>query len=127
MTYNEFNVFCAGLPAISYVVQWGGAHVWKVGAKVFAIGGWEDRSEDEGGGEAAFVFKASDIAYEMLRDQPGLRPAPYFAARGMKWLQHYARPGLDDAALRDYLRQSHRLVAAGLTKKSQRALGLDRP
>ncbi|MCR6659935.1 MAG: hypothetical protein NVV72_11555 [Asticcacaulis sp.] len=24
------------------VVQWGGAHVWKVGGKVFAIGGWHD-------------------------------------------------------------------------------------
>ena len=27
--------------ATTYVVQWGGAHVWKVGGKVFAIGGWE--------------------------------------------------------------------------------------
>ncbi len=27
------------LPATTHVVQWGGAHVWKVGGKVFAVGG----------------------------------------------------------------------------------------
>ena len=42
----------------------------------------------------------------------------------MSWIQHYEEPGLDDAALRDYVRESHRLVAAGLTKKKQRELGL---
>jgi len=39
MTYEEFNDFCGSLAATSYVVQWGGSHVWKVGGKVFAIGG----------------------------------------------------------------------------------------
>src|SRR5690606_27443387 len=39
MTYPEFNDFCRSLPATTYVVQWGGSHVWKVGGKVFAIGG----------------------------------------------------------------------------------------
>ena len=116
MTYDEFNGFCRGLAATTYVVQWGGSHVWKVGGKVFAIGGW-------GEGEAAFTFKASEIAYEMLRDRPGLRPAPYLASRGMKWIQHYGKPGLPDADLKDYLRQSHGIVARGLPKKKQRELG----
>ena len=40
MTYDEFNAFCGALKAASYVMQWGGSHVWKVGGKVFAIGGW---------------------------------------------------------------------------------------
>ena len=43
----------------------------------------------------------------------------------MKWIQHYARPGLPDGDLRDYLRQSHRIVSLGLSKKKQRELGLD--
>src|SRR5271154_2356284 len=109
MTYAEFNAFCGSLPATSHVVQWGGADVWKVGGKVFAIGGWH---EDE----PSFTFKAGDIAYEVLKDQPGLRPAPYLASRGLKWIQHYAKPGLDGEALRGYLRRSHRLVAEGLSK-----------
>jgi predicted DNA-binding protein (MmcQ/YjbR family) len=32
---------------------------------------------------------------------------------------------LDDAALRDYLTESHRLVAAGISKKQRLALELD--
>lgn len=106
------------MPATSHVVQWGGHDVWKVGGKVFVVAGF-----DEDGGPR-FSFKVSDISFEILREQPGLRPAPYLASRGMSWIQHFAEPGLDDAALRDYIRESHRLVAAGLTKKKQRELGL---
>lgn len=117
MTYEEFNAFCKNLPATNYVNQWGGSHVWKVGPKVFAVGGWAD-------GEPAYTFKVSEIAFEFLRDQPGLRPAPYLASRGMKWIQHYAAPGLADAELQDYLRESYEIVSRGLTKKLQAALGL---
>lgn len=117
LTYDEFNDFCATLTATTYVVQWGGAHVWKVGAKVFAIGGWN-------GKYAGITFKVSDISYEILQEQPGLRPAPYLASRGMKWIQNYAEPGLTDDELKDYLRQSHSIVSSGLSKKKQRELGL---
>ena len=117
MNYKEFNKFCRSLPATTYVIQWGGSHVWKVGGKVFAIGGWQEDAP-------SFTFKVSDIAYEMLKDQPGLRPAPYLASRGMKWIQHFAKPGLSDAGLRDYVRQSHAIVSQGLSKKKRIALGL---
>ena len=118
MTYNEFNKFCRALPATSYVVQWGGAHVWKVGGKVFAIGGWE--KEDK----PAFTFKASDHNYELLREQPCFRPAPYMAARGMKWIQQYRAPKSSDKKLKYYLEESHRLAALSLTKKKRKELGL---
>jgi len=117
MTYDQFNAFCAALPAATYVVQWSGSHVWKVGGKVFAIGGWQDS-------EPSFTFKVTEISYEMLKGQPGLRPAPYLASRGMTWIQHFARPGLSDDDLRAYIRQSHRIVSQGLTKKKQAELGL---
>ena len=122
MTYDAFNRFCGALPATTYVVQWRGSHVWKVGGKVFAIGGRVDRSP-------AFTFKTSDLSYRILIEQPGVRPAPYLASRGMKWIQNFsepgAEPGLSDADLKDYLRRSHEIVAAGLTKKARRELGLD--
>lgn len=118
MTYDDYNAFCASLPATSHVVQWGGSHVWKVGGKVFAIGGWDD------GDEPRITFKVSPIAFEMLKEQPGLRPAPYFASRGMLWIQHYQKPGLSDDDLKGYLGASHRIVASGLSKKKQRELGL---
>ena len=120
MTYEEFNAFCGGLPATTYVVQWRGAHVWKVGGKVFAIGGWDD-------GGSRITFKTTKLAYEILKEQPGLRPAPYMAARGMTWIQHYAEPGLSDAGLEAYLRESHRIVSLGLPKTRQRELGLNLP
>lgn len=123
MTYEEFNEFCGSLPATSYVMQWGGSHVWKVGGredgKVFAIGGWVDE------GKLGFTFKTSAIDYEMLRVWPGLRPAPFLATRGMKWIQHYDEPGLPDAELKEYLQISHRLASMNLTKRRQKELGLN--
>jgi predicted DNA-binding protein (MmcQ/YjbR family) len=116
VTPAAFNAFCASLPATSHVVQWGGADVWKVGGKVFAIG-W-------GGAAPAYTFKVSDLSYDILKSQPGLRPAPYLASRGLKWIQHFAKPGLDGKSLRAYLRESHRMVAEGLPKKKRAELGL---
>jgi len=105
------------MTATTHVVQWGRAHVWKVGGKVFATGG---RHDDH----PAFTFKVSDIAYEMLKGEPGLRPTPYLASRGTKWIQHYDKPGLTDKELKDHIRQSHSIVAQGLSKKQRAALGL---
>lgn len=119
MTYEEFNAFCSSLPATTYVVQWGGSHVWKVGGKVFAIGGW---NRD---GDVGITFKVSEIAYEVLRQQPGLRPAPYLASRGMKWIQHFGELGLSDDGLRDQIAESHHIVSLGLTKKKQKELKLN--
>jgi predicted DNA-binding protein (MmcQ/YjbR family) len=117
MTYDEFNAFCGSLPATTHVVQWGGSHVWKVGGKVFAIGGWENDAP-------AYSFKVSALAFEMLKSRPGLRGAPYLASRGMTWIQHFAAPGLSDRELTDYIRQSHHIVAQGLPKKKRAELGL---
>jgi len=117
MTRDQFNEFCAGLQATTHVVQWGNADVWKVGGKVFAICGWND-------GRDAYTFKASDIAFEVLQDQPGIRPAPYLASRGMKWLQVHDTPGLSDAELRDHIVMSYDMVVAGLTRKKRAELRL---
>ncbi|WP_172299862.1 MmcQ/YjbR family DNA-binding protein [Pseudoruegeria sp. HB172150] len=120
MTRDEFNAFCGGLAATDHVVQWGNADVWKVGGKVFAICGWND-------GRDAFTFKAGDIAFEVLKDAPGIRPAPYLASRGMKWLQHYAAPGLPDGELREHIHASYRMVAEGLSRKKRKELGIELP
>ena len=119
MTYDEFNLYCGSLPATTYVMQWGGSHVWKVGGKVFAIGGWENAEQP------AFIFKTSEHNYLVLHEQEGFRPAPYFAARGMKWIQAYSTAPTIDDELRYYLKESHRIVSLGLTKKVQKELGLN--
>lgn len=121
MNYAEYNRFCDALPATTHVVQWGGAHVWKVGGKVFAIGGWE---RPEG---PAITFKASEHNFEVLQHQAGFRPAPYLASRGMKWLQIYDVSAVPRDQIEYYLRESHRIVSLGLSKKRQRELGLPEP
>lgn len=117
MTLEDYNAFCATLPASHYVMQWEDAHVWKVGPKVFAFARLE-------GGTLQVTFKAGDFSFELMREQPGLRPAPYLASRGLKWIQHYAGPGLTDEELKAYIRRSHEMVAGGLPKKTRLALGL---
>ncbi|MBL4756270.1 MAG: MmcQ/YjbR family DNA-binding protein [Rhizobiales bacterium] len=118
MILDEYNSFCAGLAHTTHVVQWGNADVWKIGAKVFAIAGWLE------GDELGVTFKVSELSFEILKEQPGCRPAPYLASRGMKWIQRTGTETLSDAELCDYLRQSYAIVGRGLTKKLQRELGL---
>ena len=119
MTYDEFNDFCGSLRATSHVVQWGGAHVWKIGGKVFAIGGWgkDDRP--------AYSFKTSQHNFYYLEEKPGYRPAPYLASRGFKWIQQFGAPDSEDDELKYYLEDSYRIVSLGLTKKKQKELGLN--
>ncbi len=119
MDYDSFNKFCGALPATTYVVQWGNSHVWKVGGKVFAIGGWSDKKQP------AFTFKTSPLNFDFLSDYLGYKPAPYFANRGMKWIQQYDSKQVKHEELCYYLSESHRIVSLGLSKTKQKELGLN--
>lgn len=119
MTHDQFNQFCDSLTATTYVMQWGNSHVWKVGGKVFAIGTTKE------GGKVAYTFKASDRNYDFLKEHDGYRPAPYFATRGMKWIQQIDTDGDLIEELEYYLTESYKLVAKGLTKKKRAELGLE--
>ncbi|MEQ1782369.1 MAG: MmcQ/YjbR family DNA-binding protein [Hyphomonadaceae bacterium] len=114
----EFNAFCATLPSTTFVEQWGGAQVWKVGGKVFAIAWFEAGQQPE------ITFKVSDIGWEVLRGAAGCRPAPYMASRGLKWIQSFAKPGLSKRELKAYLQASYKMVAMALPKRKRLALGL---
>ena len=121
MTLTEFNRFCAKLSHTHHVVQWGGSHVWKVGGekgKLFVVCSFAD----DGGLQV--TFKCSPMSYDLLRSQDGLRPAPYLASRGMTWIQRTSDASMSDAALRDYISESHRLASLNLSKVVQKQLGL---
>lgn len=120
MTYEEFNEFCGAFSGTTYVMQWGGSHVWKVGGKVFAIGGWEKQSRSP-----AFTFKTSEQNFYFLGEHPDYRPAPYLASRGMKWIQHYRISPNERENLEYYLSESYRIVSLGLSKKKQRELRIN--
>jgi predicted DNA-binding protein (MmcQ/YjbR family) len=120
MNLAQFNAHCDSLPHTAHVVQWGGVHVWKVGGlkgKMFALAFPELQKE------LAVTFKVSAMSYDILKEQEGLRPAPYLASRGMTWIQRVSNATMDDAALKDYLRESHRLCGLALPKSIQKTLG----
>ena len=71
------------------------------------------------------LFKVSELNFQVLSEQPGFRPAPYIAARGMNWIQQYNDTENADETLKYYLSESHRIVSLGLTKKKQKELGLN--
>ena len=118
MNHTQFNTFCASLPHTTYVMQWGGSHVWKIGVKVFAVGANFNNTP-------AFTFKTTELSFEMLKDQQGLRPAPYLASRGLKWIQNYTNNGLNDEELKAYICQSYTMVFQSLPKKKQYELNVN--
>jgi len=118
MTNEMFNLFCQGFTGTSHVVQWGNADVWKVGGKVFAVGWLKE-------GNMAITFKVSDTNFDFLGQHPDYQPAPYFANRGMKWIQIVNSHSDNDDDLNYYLSESYRLVSLKLTKAKQKELGLN--
>jgi len=118
MTRDEFDAFCAQLPATTHVVQWGNASVWKVGGKIFAIcSAWAAEGEQRVG------FKCSDISYSLLIQQEGIVPAPYLARA--KWVQLERPDALSDDDLKAYIEAAHKIIGGKLTKKLRKELGLD--
>jgi len=111
MTPDRFNAFCASLPHTTHVVQWGGADVWKIGGKLFAVM-WDGADK-----HAGITFKTSPLSYEILGALPGLRPAPYLASRGIKWIQRYSDESMSDDELEQYLRRSYDLVFSALPRR----------
>ncbi|SCA57742.1 conserved hypothetical protein [Candidatus Terasakiella magnetica] len=117
MTRDEFDTYCAQLTAATHVVQWGGASVWKVGGKIFALA-----PIVEEGSFQKISFKVSDFAYEILTQQQGIIPAPYLARA--KWVQINSDDTMSEADLKSHLRDAHEIIASKLTKKMRAQLGL---
>jgi predicted DNA-binding protein (MmcQ/YjbR family) len=110
-----FEAFITSLPATTLNPQWE-ALVAKVGGKVFCMLG-----DDPGYRPSTLVFKVTEIAFEGLVELDGIDQASYFAKR--QWVR--VAPGsLEPELLRGYIRQSHALIAAKLTRKLRAELGL---
>jgi predicted DNA-binding protein (MmcQ/YjbR family) len=106
MTPEAFHAAALALPGATFDIKWGADRVYSVGGKMFAHAG------AEGDPEPKYMFKASDLAFEMLIDQGLARPAPYLARA--KWVQLTGPDVLDDAALAAYLKEAHRIVSGKL-------------
>ncbi|WP_319497176.1 MmcQ/YjbR family DNA-binding protein [uncultured Cohaesibacter sp.] len=117
MNRTAFDAHCATLRHATNVVQWGGCSVWKIGGKIFALCSPEAKGE----GFVRISFKCSDMAYEILRDEPGIIPAPHLARA--KWVQLQAPDAMDDDDIRQHLDAAHAMIASRLTRKLRTELG----
>ncbi|HEY9235220.1 MULTISPECIES: MmcQ/YjbR family DNA-binding protein [Phenylobacterium] len=112
MNRTDVELLALALPAATKVVQWGGADVYKVGGKVFAICGLGE----------ALSFKVTEIGFVVLTDEGGPgRQAPYLA-KG-QWVS----VDIDDVEPEEvagWIATSHELIAAKLTRKLRAELGL---
>ena len=95
------------------VVQWGNSNVYKVAGKVFVIARGDGLS-----------FKASEIAYEALVEQGRGRRAPHTSA-GTHWLWMGPLAELDRAEIAGLVGDAHALIAAKLTRKARREIGME--
>ncbi|MEP0945110.1 MAG: MmcQ/YjbR family DNA-binding protein [Rhizobiaceae bacterium] len=120
MNLTQFNDYCGNLPATEKVIQWGGAHVWKVGGKIFAIASRWGKSPESG--RIKIGFKASDMAFMMLTEQPNIEPSPYLGR--YKWVQLQTETALEDIDIKAYIEMAHKLVTAKLTKVQRKQLNL---
>lgn len=115
MTPKAFTAAAAALPAATINIKWGDHQTFCVGGEMFAMGGGSEEP-------ARYNLKASDIGFEALVEQGLAIPAPYM--QRAKWLQ-FASDALPDEEFEALLKQAHAIVAAKLTKKARRELGLD--
>ncbi|WP_293901074.1 MmcQ/YjbR family DNA-binding protein [Phenylobacterium sp.] len=111
MTRAQIEACALALPAATRMVQWGGADVYKVGGKVFAVCGLA----------GGLTFKVTEIGFMVLTDDGPCRQAPYFA-KG-HWVI-VDLDGLDAGDVGGWLATSHSLVAGKLTRAARAGLGL---
>lgn len=114
MTPQAFHSAALALPGATFDIKWGADRVYSVGGKMFAHAG------PEGDREPKYMFKASDLAFELLTEQGVAKPAPYLARA--KWVQLTGPDALSDEDLVAYLREAYRIVADKLPAAAKTAL-----
>ena len=116
MKYEAFDAWVRTLPGVEMDIKWGADRTYCIGAKVFVFAG------GLGDDNPRLMFKASDLAFEMLVESGAGAPAPYLGRA--KWVVMTGPDSLSDAEIKAYVAQSHALIASKLTKKRRTELGI---
>lgn len=106
LTPEALEAAALALPGASVSVQWGNDRVYKVAGKMFAV---------MGGEPPALSFKCGDVAFAMLCEREGVRPAPYLARA--KWVQLTSLDVMEPEEIRARVQEAHRLVVETLPKR----------
>jgi predicted DNA-binding protein (MmcQ/YjbR family) len=116
-TLARAKAVCKALPGATSDIKWGADLVYSVGGKMFAVmpvGPKEPPS---------ISFKVDDVRFLELTDREGFVPAPYLARA--KWVLVRDLKKVGDAELKALIQRSHALIAARLTVKARKALGVE--
>ena len=113
MTKDELHAAAMALPGATLDLKWGDDHCYCVGGKMFCA---------TDGAYSNLSFKASDIAFEALTETGRAEPAKYMARAKWVTLKDLAAENADEVA--DWVRSAHALVAAKLSGKLRKALGI---
>jgi len=116
MRLARLQSFALSLPHTTVVKQWGECLVHKVAGKMFLI------LVLDAGTVAGVIFKCTPGEFDELTAIDGIIQAPYCAKR--MWAKVEDLAALPEPELNARIRRSYDLVAAGLPKKTQKALGL---
>ena len=114
MDIETLRQICLSLPAVTEDVKWENDLCFSVGGKMFCIASLEPPFKCS--------FKVADEEFEAISQQPGFMPAPYLARA--RWVAVTGPEKISRKAWEAYLQQSHKLVAAKLTKKTKAELGI---
>ena len=114
--FEPQRALAAALPGASEDVKWGADLVYSIGGKMFCV------FLLDAGRARTCSFKVDDDRFLELTGVRGVIPAPYLARA--KWVLVGQEHGLATTDLDALVRRSHALVAARLTKKLQRDVGM---
>lgn len=106
--------FCRALPGATEDVKWGDHLVFSVGEKMFAVFDVADAEP--------ITLKVSPAVFPILIREEGISPAPYLARAS--WVRLENTRVLPLGEIQALLRESHELVAAKLSKRLRRELGI---
>ena len=116
MTIEDLMSICNTLKGVTTDIKWEDHLCFNVGEKIFLI-----TAPDIVPHSAS--FKVSEEDFEALTEREGINQARYFAKR--QWVAVDDINLLSEKEWTRYLGESHRLVAAKLTKKKRVELGID--
>ena len=116
MRFGAFDAWVRTLPGATFDVKWDDHRTYCIGEKMFVMAG------ALGDAEPAYMFKASELGFEMLVESGACVPAPYLGRA--KWVRMVAADSLNDDELKSYIREAHRLIAAKLPKRLRAELGI---
>jgi predicted DNA-binding protein (MmcQ/YjbR family) len=113
MNIDWLRQLCLSFPGATEQIQWGCDLLFKVGGKMFAVAPLEPAP-------VCLSFKASPENFAELTERPDIIPAPYLARA--QWVALETREALPAEELARLLRESYRLIAAKLPKKTREGL-----